>query len=119
VIIFQDSVLFLVLQAAIFFGGIYCWVQDGGRRRSRRSGGTQLEAERSDMSLNRLGAAAGFAVLVLTLINQTAFGVADFPYRHYSVLANVFDTAVILYVCFFNGWARNSILERFKIARKE
>ena len=79
----------------------------------------QFKVGRSDLSMNRLGAAAGFAVLVVTLINQTAFGVADFPYGNYSVFFNVLDTAVILYVCFYNGWARNLILDRFRSAKEE
>ena len=117
--VLQDWLLFPILQAVILFGGIYCWWEDRGRRRSRKEGGTQFRVGRSDLSMNRLGAAAGFAVLVVTLINQTAFGVADFPYGNYSVFFNVLDTAVILYVCFYNGWARNLILDRFRSAKEE
>ena len=38
--VLQDWLLFPILQAVILFGGIYCWWEDRGRRRSRKEGGT-------------------------------------------------------------------------------
>jgi hypothetical protein len=71
---------------------------------------------RGDRSMKYLGATAGFATAAITLVNNTALK-EDMWLKDYSVLFNVVDVVVILYLCFVSRTSREWILDTFRRAR--
>ena len=63
--------------------------------------------------MKALGATAGFAIVVITLINGSAFSNEKFWLKDFSVSINVSDTLVVLYLCFWCGWSRKRIIAIF------
>jgi hypothetical protein len=84
---------------------------------------TSLKADatpvRGQPSMRALGATAGFAIVVITLINGSAFNNEKFGFKEFSVAFNTLDTLAICYLCFVCTWSRSKILAKFEAARTE
>jgi hypothetical protein len=68
---------------------------------------------RGKESMKALGATAGFSIVVIALINGSAFNNDKFWLRDFSVLINVLDTLAVLYLCFWCGSTRIKIVAMF------
>jgi hypothetical protein len=114
----SDTVAFPVLQLLLLVGLVVALIKDTPRIQNK---GDRVEAHvlRSDESMSRLGNTAGFAVVVISLINATAFNNDSFWLKDYTVAFNIVDLLIVLYLCFWCGWTRNWILGTFEAARME
>jgi hypothetical protein len=140
----SDAVMFPAMQALLLGACVLTFLVDRGQRLSGwvaktfRRGYRQSAAEagagsfagagslsvdvtvqRGDGSMGQLAATAGFSLVVITLINGTAFNNENMWFKDFSVAVNVVDTLIVLYMCFWCAWSRNKILSLFLAVRNE
>jgi len=107
----SDAYIFPTVQAALFLCFIFVCVKDANLQ---RPGAVSRAAE----SMQMLGVTAGFGATVVTLINGSALK-EDLWLKNYSVIFNVVDIVIILYLCLKSPIGRNWIIGRHIDARKE
>jgi hypothetical protein len=122
-ILLSDTVTFPVMQISLL---IFCFIafsNSGPTIPPDQVDAPALTANatllRGEPSMKALGAAAGFAIVVITLINGSAFNNERFWLKDFSVLINVLDTLAVLYLCFWCGWSRTKILGIFEQAKTD
>jgi hypothetical protein len=117
----SDNCLFPALQLVLFSCLAWAVLWDAPTLPDRtKPDGSSMRASadqhRGQLSMGVLGATAGFAATVVSLINNTALK-EEMWLKDYSVLFNVIDIGVILYLCFVSRTAREWIFHAFERAR--
>jgi hypothetical protein len=116
------ALAFLMDKRARLIGWAKAFRRRYGRSAADAGGGALFAnamVQRGDLSIGKLGATAGFSLVVITLINGTAFNNEKMWFKDFSVAVNVADLLIVLYVCFLCGWSRNKILSLFEAVRTE
>jgi hypothetical protein len=98
----SDDVTFTLLQMLLCVAFLEGLLLDLWRPR--------LKVKRADRTMMILYGAVGFAVPTITLINQTALK-DDFWLQNYSVLINLADVGIILYLGLFSYTCRQRLLQ--------
>jgi hypothetical protein len=118
----SDNWLFPILQA-VLLGWLIWFIRSDKGVGSKKPSETPMSSLRAsadvirgDLSMKKLGTTAGFAAAIATLINSTALKEGMWL-KNYSVLFNVVDVSVILYLCFGSRTSREWILGTFEHAR--
>ena len=102
----SDAVLFYVLQAALMTFVLVAWtINLIGKSRAGR-GSVRASVERGERSMGVFyavdGAVSGVLVAIC-LASDTA--------KNHRVVWTLLDAALVAYVCLFNGWFRNKMVE--------
>jgi hypothetical protein len=118
----SDAVAFPIMQFLLLFACIVAFLNSSAANRPKDDAavvGLRGDATpaRGEPSMKALGATAGFAIVVITLINGSAFNNDEFWFKDFSVLINLLDTLAVLYLCFWSGWSRTKIIALFGEAK--
>jgi hypothetical protein len=121
--VLSDSITFVLMQVSLLVTVVAAFLNSAAANRPKddtaTGGGLKADATvvRGEPSMRALGATAGFAVVVIALINGSAFNHEKFWFKDFSVLINLLDTLAILYLCFWCGWSRTKIVAMFGEAK--
>ena len=102
----SDAVLFPALQVGLVAFALFAAVREWFQARKAGRGGTSLQVTRGDASMGRFyGTYAAISGLLIAICLSVDVA------KNHRVLWVVVDTALVAYVCLFNPWFRNLLLE--------
>ena len=99
----KDDYLFWVLEAAYVLFAFYCIFKD---YREKKAEGTRLRGSRGNESMQKMHGtylALAFLVVLITLNAR--------PVQDFKVLFLVINVPTLAYLCYFNAWFRNWLLD--------
>jgi hypothetical protein len=99
----SDQFIFPAFQAGFLLFTIFAWAKDRGL--FTPNGSVSLSVKRGEKSWNYFHLA--YALLVVVFVE--AINTME-AWKGYKTLVTIVDLALLLYLCFFNGWCRNKIL---------
>ena len=100
----SDQFIFPAFQVAFLLFTIFAWAKNCGFFTPKGLG--SLSVKRGEKSWNYFHLAYALLVVVfVAAINTTE------AWKGYKTLVTIVDLALLLYLCFFNGWCRNKILD--------
>ena len=103
----SDSVLFFVLQATLVIFVMFAAAQEWCAVRRAGRGGATLKVTRSRESMMQFyGAYAAISGILIAVCLSTEVA------KNHRVFWTVFDVLLVAYVCLFNPWFRNLLLNR-------
>jgi hypothetical protein len=109
--ILSDHYLFVVLQICLGAGFIFLLLWDGWAAWIRRKSGVTFELRRSHASISKLAVSYSVAFsVIIQVINANAFRGPHWLLSDYSIVINLLDLIVIIYVCYFSGTGQDKIL---------
>jgi hypothetical protein len=115
--ILSNMYMFPLLQALLLLLFLFALWEDYKPRKSP-FGGT--EVKRGDNSMSTLNKATGFAISIfVALVNSTVFSDKEYLATRYSIIINVVDFCVIIYICYISPWGRNRLITFNSRLRKE
>ena len=109
----SDTVLFLILEAALIAFCVYAFMQEKRILSSRNNGGFSVSVTRGDGTMGRFYAAYG---VTSGLLIGLALSV-DVAAGHRTVFT-LLNAAVPAYLCLINVWFRNKLLGWFLWLKK-
>jgi hypothetical protein len=105
--IFSNAYVFPLMQIALFLLFMFAiW-------RDYRPLGPGIHANvlRGEQSMTTLEKVTGLVIAaIVTVINKSVFDDDDAGWQRYSAAFNLLDLVMIVYLCYFSSWVRNSII---------
>ena len=99
----SDQFIFPAFQVGFLLFTIFAWAKDRGF--ITQKGSVTASVKRGGESWNHFHLAYALLVVVFVAAISTTEAL-----KGYKTLVTIIDLALLLYLCFFNGWCRNKII---------